>query len=195
MDALVRRRLLLLKGRVAFALAFGAAPVLALLVACGGDASSRGAVGVSDKPRTASGPAAVADAGARDGAALPNGYRASFLKVNRARYASQGHATGRWEADVYANDAGARALATRAREAPEGAMVVAEHFERATGTRGESGPVYLMEKRERGYAPDHGDWRYVVVGSKGQLVNEGVIGTCAGCHDGAPMDGLFPVLE
>ncbi len=214
MDALVRRRRRLLKAPApeararhpersarrfgALALFVAASAVLAAsaLSACGGAGAGRGAVGVSDEPRPfTSGPLAL-DAGARDGsAALPAGYRETFAKVNRARASSQGHATGRWDLDVYANDAGAQALATRAREAAVGARVVAEHYERAAGTRDRAGPVYVMEKRERGFSPDHGDWRYVVVGSQGQLVNAGVIASCAGCHDGAPMDGLFPIRE
>jgi hypothetical protein len=217
-DAFVRRRRRLLKapapeararhpersarrfGALALALFVSASAVLAAsaLSACGGEGAGagRGAVGVSDKPRpVTSGPLAL-DAGARDGsAALPASYRETFAKVNRARASSQGHATGRWDLDVYANDAGVQALATRAREAPVGARVVAEHYERAAGMRDRAGPVYVMEKRERGFSPDHGDWRYVVVGSQGQLVNDGVIASCAGCHDGAPMDGLFPILE
>jgi hypothetical protein len=52
-----------------------------------------------------------------------------------------------------------------------------------------------MEKKEKGYATEHGDWRWAVVGSQGQLVKDGVVDACAGCHDDAPMDGLFPVVE
>lgn len=185
MDALVRRRRLLL---TAIVLAWP------LAVASCASRGGQGVVGVSDKPHPVTATPSALDAGARDGAAaLPAGYRETFTKVNRARVASQGHATGRWEIDVYANEAAAKALATRARAAPVGAVVVAEHYERS-GTRG-AGPVMAMEKRERGYSPEHGDWRYVVVGSSGQLVNDGVVTSCAGCHDDAPADGLFPLTE
>ena len=47
----------------------------------------------------------------------------------------------------------------------------------------------------KGFAPEHGDWRYTVVGSAGQLVKDGVVDSCAGCHDDAPTDGLFPILD
>lgn len=160
---------------------------------CAGASGEPSAVGVSERPRTSGSRGDTLDGGARDGAAaLPRGYRETFAKVNRARFVSQGHATGRWEVDVYANDAGAQALATRARDVPVGAMVVEEHFERGEGKG--AGPVMLMEKRERGYSPEHGDWRYVVVGSTGQLVSDGVVASCAGCHDEAPGDGLFPII-
>jgi hypothetical protein len=129
-----------------------------------------------------------------DGAgALPSAYRTTFAKVNRARFVSHGHASGRWEVDVWANEPAQKALASRAREAPVGAIVVEEHFE-AVGTRA-AGPIMVLEKRPPGYAKEHGDWRFVVVGSQGQLVNEGAIEPCAGCHDDAPADGLFPIVE
>jgi hypothetical protein len=136
-----------------------------------------------------------ADGGVVDGTALlPPGYRTTFTKLNRARLVSQGHAAGRWEVDVYANEAAAKALAARARQVPPGAIVVEEHFERVGATR-PPGPIMMMEKRPPGFAEAHGDWRWLVVGSKGQLVQDGPVESCAGCHDDAPMDGLFPIME
>lgn len=125
------------------------------------------------------------------GAALPAGYRTSFTKLNAARFVSQGHATGRWEAEVWANELAKKALATRSREVPVGAIVVQEHRERG----GEVGPILVMEKMPAGYAREHGDWRWAAVGSQGQLVRDGIVESCAGCHDDAPMDGLFPIVE
>jgi hypothetical protein len=183
-DALVRRRRALLSG----------AASAALLVACAGGRGSGAAVGLSDKPaggatvRDGGGPAFVDGAGA-----LPAGYRETFTKLNKARFVSQGHAAGRWEVDVWANEIAAKAMAERAREVPVGAVVVEEHWERFEGKT--PGPVMLMEKRPAGFAPEHGDWRWAVVGSRGQLVQDGVIDSCAGCHDDAPMDGLFPIVE
>jgi len=151
-------------------------------------------VGLSDKP--AGGPTLRdgGDAALLDGAAaLPAGYRQTFTKINEARFVSRGHAPGRWEVDVWANEIAAKALAERAREVPAGAVVVQEHYERSEGNA--PGPVMVMEKLPPGSSPEHGDWRWVVVGSSGQLVQEGVIESCAGCHDDAPMDGLFPIVE
>ena len=71
--------------------------------------------------------------------------------------------------------------------------MVQEHFEKS-GVGGR-GPVMVMEKRAKGFSPEHGDWRYTVVGASGQLVKDGVVESCAGCHDDAPMDGLFPIVE
>lgn len=133
-----------------------------------------------------------------DGAvALPGDYHSTFVKVNKTRFVSQGHASGRWEVDVWANEAANKALASRSREVPPGAIVVQEHYERSAiepdGTT--TGPIMVMEKRPPGFSTEHGDWRYAVVGSRGQLVRDGTIEQCAGCHDDAPMDGLFPILE
>jgi hypothetical protein len=53
----------------------------------------------------------------------------------------------------------------------------------------------IMEKRDKGFAPQHGDWRWAVIGATGALVQDGVVESCAGCHDASPMDGLFPIVE
>jgi hypothetical protein len=183
-DAVIRRRRLLLI--VAVAASFAAACVHA---GSGGGTP----VGTSDRSPAGGATKEIKDAGLVDGAgALPLGYRTTFAKVNKARFVSQGHASGRWEVDVYANEAAQKALAARAREVPVGAVIVEEHFER---TDKAAGPVMVMEKREKGYASEHGDWRWAVVGSQGQLVKDGVVDSCAGCHDDAPMDGLFPIVE
>lgn len=188
MDSFVRGRRLLL---------IGAALVVPAFVACGAAHKDDHAVGVSDRPPGASKPKEISDAGPRDGAAaLPAGYRSSFTKVNKGRLVSTGHASGRWEVDVFANDEAQKALAARAKAVPPGAIVVEEHYERtADGQRGAAGPVMVMEKRARGTAPEHGDWRWAVIGASGALVRDGVVEQCAGCHDDAPMDGLFPIVE
>jgi hypothetical protein len=150
-------------------------------------------VGTSDRPAGGgSGGRGLRDAGAIDGAsALPTDYHANFTKVNKARFVSLGHATGRWDVDVYANELALQALATRTRDVGVGAVIVEEHFEKSGG--GGAGPVMVMEKRAKGYSSDHGDWRYTVVGAAGQLVKDGPVASCAGCHDDAPADGLFPI--
>jgi hypothetical protein len=209
MDAVVRRRRLLLRrvppARVASAAALAAtcaalaaSAALASLAGCGaGQSGDRALVGESDRPHgSGHGDRGASDAGVRDGAAaLPAGYRQTFTKLNASRLVSTGHAAGRWEIDVYANDAAKKALAERAKSVPPGATVVEEHYEIAEGARGPAGPIMVMEKGEKGAAPEHGDWRWTIVGASGALVKDGVIPQCAGCHDDAPMDGLFPIVE
>ena len=161
------------------------------VVACAGGGPGP-AVGTSDRPRASVSSPDAGDGGWVDGAAaLPSGYRTTFVKVNKVRFVSQGHASGRWDVDVYANELARKALATRARDTPVGAIVVEEHFERGV----EAGPIMVMEKRPPGFSKDHGDFRYAIVGSGGQLVKDGTIESCAGCHDDAPMDGFFPIVD
>jgi hypothetical protein len=149
---------------------------------------------VSDRASGGSTASRIVDGGLLDGAsALPADYHTAYTKVNKARFVSSGHASGRWDVDVYANEPALRALATRSREVPVGAIVVQEHFEKSGA--GGPGPVMVMEKRAKGFAPEHGDWRWTVVGASGQLVKDGVVDSCVGCHDDAPMDGLFPIVE
>jgi hypothetical protein len=113
------------------------------------------------------------DGGPLDGApALPADYHSNFTKPNEPAM---------------------RALTTRTRDVAVGAIIVEEHFEKSSG--GGSGPVMVMEKRAKGFSSEHGDWRYTVVGSSGQLVKDGVVESCAGCHDDAPMDGFFPIVD
>ena len=123
---------------------------------------------------------------------MPADYRTKFAKLNPARFVSSGHAAGRWDVEVYANDPAQKAIAARSRDVPVGAIVVQEHFEKSGA--GGPGPIMVMEKRAKGYSPEHGDWRYTVVGAGGQLVKDGPVEQCSGCHDDAPMDGLFPIV-
>jgi hypothetical protein len=163
-------------------------------VACGARSPSS-QIGVSDRHPARTPATEQGDGGVIDGAAfLPAGYRASFTKVNKGRLVSLGHASGRWEVDVWANEPALAALAARSHEVPAGAIVVEEHFERRPDAVRQPGPIMMMEKRS-GFSAAHGDWRWVVVGSRGQLVKEGVVESCAGCHDDSPMDGLFPIVE
>lgn len=151
-------------------------------------------VGVSDRPSGGATPKQVRDGGPLEGAAaLPADYRTKFTKVNKAKLVSTGHASGRWDIDVWANEPAQKALAARSRDVPVGAIVVQEHFEKSGA--GGAGPIMVMEKRAKGFAPEHGDWRYTVIGASGQLVKDGPVESCAGCHDDAPMDGLFPIVE
>jgi hypothetical protein len=170
--------------------------VLVLVFALGCGARSTGSqIGVSDRHPSRSASTESADGGVIDGAAwLPASYRTSFTKVNKGRFVSLGHASGRWEVDVWANEPALAALAARSRDVPVGAIVVEEHFERRPDAVHQPGPIMMMEKRA-GIEAAHGGWRWVVVGSRGQLVKEGVVESCAGCHDDSPMDGLFPIIE
>lgn len=146
-------------------------------------------VGTSD-PRV--GPRPV-DAGVEAGPSVSPelaSYKTTMQKLTAARVPSVGHASGRWDIDVWCNESGCDAL-TKGVAPKEGAAFAVEHTERAATPI--PGPVYFMEKKAPGYAPTHGDFRYVVVGARGGLVFDGPGGMCAECHDEAPRERLFPV--
>lgn len=119
---------------------------------------------------------------------LPD-YRATFRKVTDAPVPTTGHAPGAWELEAWANDAGVAALSER--KAAVGAYLVVEH--RPLGRPSDPPLVMAMEKKASGYAPEHGDMRYVVVDRRGQLVSDGPTEGCWGCHDDAPLDRVFPL--
>ncbi len=144
------------------------------------------AVGLSDKPRTSPRPKATAPVVA----APPADLRAGVSAVP-GRTPSLGHASGRWDYQLSANDAGRAALAGG--DAAVGAKIVMDHFERAAGN--ERGPTMAMEKRPKGFDPEHGDWRWIVVGSSGTLLFDGKAERCWGCHTDAPRDHVFPRVE
>ena len=152
-------------------------------------AAKGGPVGLSTAGRGGSARAISADAGAMGDAGVPD-YRATFTKMTSERFVSQGHAAGRFEVDVWSNDGAKGPLVDQHGTVPAGAAVVMEHWERSRDGA-KRGPVMMMEKREPGYDKEHGDWRWVVVGSAGALVNEGRIESCGACHGDAPFDHLF----
>ena len=136
------------------------------------------------------------DGGAEGGGPLaspvPADFRTSMTRLTAGRVLSKGHAGGRWDVEVFADPAGAEALLRERWPVPVGARFVEEHFERNDAG---AGPIMMMEKRAAGFDPARGDWRYVAIGTRGDVVKDGVIEGCAGCHGEAPGDHVFRVGE
>ena len=71
---------------------------------------------------------------------------------------------------------------------PVGAVLAKESFEDQAGKPGAKGPLFIMEKRAKGYDAAHGDWHYAVVAPDGAvaLSGNGKDGSpaefCAACH-------------
>ncbi|MEO8798626.1 MAG: cytochrome P460 family protein [Polyangiaceae bacterium] len=127
--------------------------------------------------------------------AIPSDYKKTMLQIGSGRFVSRGHAAGRFDVELYANDAGRSAYGSASGEFPVGARFVTAHFERANGVAPSDeapGPLFMMEKMAKGYDPAHGDWRYVALSSQGELVQDGKIESCVGCHDDAGHDHIFP---
>jgi hypothetical protein len=74
---------------------------------------------------------------------------------------------------------------------PKGAVLAKESFEGEGGKPGPKGPVFLMEKRAKGYDGKHGDWHYAVVDPGGAVAMSGSgkdgspTAFCAACHQAA----------
>lgn len=160
---------------------------------CGGRGAND-AVGVSTASPRMDGVAKERDAGPARPLGIPADFRTTLTKINGARLVSNGHAGGRYEVDVYGNDAGRAAALSVAGPIPVGARLIKEHFERADGDT-KPGPIMMMEKMPPGFDPEHGDWRYVVIDSTGVQVEDGHVESCAGCHGDAPRDHVFRVVE
>jgi hypothetical protein len=164
------------------------------MLACGRQAPL-GPVGMSTA-RTVPPAEGGADAGAEAPAAsgIPADFRTTLTKLHEGHIFSKGHAGGRFVVDIYANELGRDAFRRERGEAAPGAMLVKEHFETVEGEE-VKGPLMMMEKRDAGYAEASGDWRFVVVDTKGELVADGPVEQCAGCHRDAPNDFVFRIAE
>jgi hypothetical protein len=214
MDAFIRSRRLLLTALVVAASAWAVVGA----AACTGSRGSGVPAGVSTAghgrgDRQGDG----GPDGSRRDAGLPADFKTNsgYAKVNRARFVSNGHAAGRWDVDIYVSSSAKEAYASSTVAVPVGARLLKEHFERGVGLLAvdrqpadrqpadrppapaavQAGPIMMMEKMEKGFDPDHGDWRYVVVNSTGTVVEDGRVESCAGCHDDAPHDHIFRVEQ
>jgi len=136
----------------------------------------------------------VGDAGRPLVSPIPADFRARFAKLNLARFLTRGHLYQRFAVDLYANDAGKEAYLGKVAEAAPGAMIVKEHFASSIAGDGR-GPLMAMEKQPKGFDPEGGDWRYLVVTARGEVVLDGKAERCGGCHHEAPRDHLFPAAE
>ncbi len=123
--------------------------------------------------------------------AIPSDFRTSFTKVNRARFMSRGHLEDRFAVDVYVNAAAERVWRSDTSAIPAGAMLVKEQFDPSPADR--PAGILAMEKREAGFDPENGDWRWIVVSAKGEIVKDGKLEQCSGCHRESKHDFVFVV--
>ena len=71
---------------------------------------------------------------------------------------------------------------------PVGAVLAKESFEGQDGKPGPQGPLFIMEKRAKGYDRGHADWHYAVVDPAGVVSMSGSghdrspTQFCAACH-------------
>lgn len=91
------------------------------------------------------------------GAAKPTGADwSTYTKLNKAAFESETH--GGRMVDTYVNRIG-RAAFRQGEDLPVGSIVVKTSKD---ATDGSEGPVFVMEKRAKGFDPAHGDWWYAI---------------------------------
>jgi hypothetical protein len=85
---------------------------------------------------------------------------ASYRRLTDRPFLSAVHGD-RW-VDVYVNEIGADAYLSGG-PIPVGTVVVKTSWQAAGDQPSQTpGPIFVMEKRARGYAPDHDDWWYAI---------------------------------
>jgi hypothetical protein len=193
MDAFVRGRRFFLIGspmkRVSCAL-------LVALSACGAPSKNGPAVGESTANDLRGPTPAASAAPVHRSNAIPADYKTTMQRVGTGRFFSRGHAAGRFDAELYANDSARASFGIANGEFQIGARFVEAHFEKSSGampTAEASGPLFMMEKMPKGFDAENGDWKFVALSSTGELVAQGKIESCVGCHDDAAHDHVFPV--
>jgi hypothetical protein len=130
----------------------------------------------------------------------------SFRRLTDKPFNSLDHGS-RW-VDVYVNELGAEAYLSESDAIPVGTIIVKESWLDAGGAPSDvPGPLYVMEKRAPGYAPDHDDWWYAIHWEQppadeaakfgGPIYWRGTsrkVAYCWGCHDNYArgLGGLVP---
>lgn len=85
---------------------------------------------------------------------------ASYRRLTDAPFRSLDHGN-RW-VHVYVNDIGVDAYLAGG-EIPVGTIVVKTSVQNVGGQPSDiEGPIFVMQKRAKGYAPDHDDWWYAI---------------------------------
>jgi hypothetical protein len=177
-----------------------ACALISVLVAACGAANKNGPAIGESTARDLRGPTPVASAApAHRSNAIPADYKTTMQRVGSGRFFSRGHAAGRFDAEVYATDSARASLATANGDFQVGARFVEAHFEKPSSlmptppsAEQAPGPLFMMQKMPKGFDADHGDWKFVALSSTGELVAQGKIESCVGCHDDAMHDHVFP---
>lgn len=111
----------------------------------------------------------------------------SWVKVNAARFPSEGHG-GRW-VDVYVEADYVDAYVTGG-PAPVGMRIIKAGYADEAGTAFQA--LTVMGKMAAGYDPDGGDWYYGVLDRDGRTAKlQGKLAMCRDCHDTADVDFRF----
>lgn len=129
-----------------------------VLAACGGGGGSAR----PDSPGVGSGAGGAAAAEDAFGPLEVGADYAQYRRLTEEPFRSLVHGN-RW-VHVYVNEIGAEAyLAGGGGDIPVGTVVVKTSVQNIDGRPSDiEGPIFVMEKRAPGYAPEHGDWWYAI---------------------------------
>ena len=136
-----------------------APPLLAALTATASLGASLGASACGSSPphTTGTAPAAADEA---FGPLEVGADSATYRRLTTDRFRSLVH--GNRFVHVYANEVGADAYLAGG-DIPVGTILVKESVENVDGQPSDiPGPLYIMQKRAKGYAPAHDDWWYAI---------------------------------
>lgn len=128
---------------------------------------------------------------------LPEMDYRSFRRLNSHPYVSDQH--GARLVNVYVNEqAQGFFAASRDKPLPEGAKIIKDSISAVKSGGIARGPLFIMEKMTKGFAPEFDDWRYTMVMPNGKVFGttggEGnaAVKFCAECHVRvADHDSLF----
>jgi hypothetical protein len=148
---------------------------LLLLAACGGSTAKPGSPGdgAKDGSRAAgqAGGGAAGSKGSKGSQGSPGSEDAfgplevgadyaSYRRVTDEMFRSLVHGN-RW-VHVYVNEIGVQPYLDSG-EIPVGTIIVKTSVQNVDGRPSDiEGPIFVMEKRAKGYAPEHGDWWYAI---------------------------------
>ena len=130
--------------------------LLILAAACGGKStpspSEAAATPVASEDETHESEDAIDETGGAEWADWK-----SYTNVSPGAWQSKTH--GNRFVEIYVNDIALEAYKTGG-EMPVGSIVIKPSWENDGGKPGAEGPLFVMVKKEAGYAPDNGDWFY-----------------------------------
>ena len=115
----------------------------------------------------------------------------SELAIIVPSFASHGHGTGAWDAEIRGNAAAVAGFDDLRPESalPVGALLVESHVQRHSGA---ALGLFAMRKGPPGSYPAGGDWEYFAIERDGIIAASGKLDACARCHADAAADFVFP---
>jgi hypothetical protein len=117
----------------------------------------------------------------------------SWKKVNlepvtgdRTGFLGPAHAGEEGFREIYVNNIG-RAVSTGSADFPYpvGTIIVKEAYMNEGGMKGMLGAVTIMIKRGSNYDPSHNNWEYMMVSPENEIMRQGKVEGCTGCHANA----------